>query len=142
MIDAAELLADSREFADRLVDDVRVRTESDEASRVAVRKTYAQASSAGRTNKTWEEWREDLLAQVAAGCVLACVLVRFYERKGLHDTPLPSGPPGAPPTSRRAVVTRGANSEPEQGSQRADATIQTIRSWLAERTASRSAVSL
>jgi hypothetical protein len=91
VIDAVALLADTRKLADRLVDDLRVRTESDDMARIAVRGIYEQASSAGRTDKAYEEWREDLLAQVAAGWVLACVFVRFCEDNRLYDTPLLSG---------------------------------------------------
>jgi hypothetical protein len=94
MIDSAVLLADTRKLTDLLVEDLRGRTESDDTSRIAVRGTYERASSAGRTDKSWEEWRDDLLAQVAAGWVLACVFVRFCEDNGLYDTPLLSGPRG------------------------------------------------
>jgi len=92
MIDAAELLADTRKLADRLVDDLRERTETHDESRIHVQRVYSLATAAGRTDKTFEEWREDLLAQVAAGWVLGCVLVRFCEDNGLYDTPLLSGP--------------------------------------------------
>ncbi|MTV27838.1 BREX-2 system adenine-specific DNA-methyltransferase PglX [Nitriliruptoraceae bacterium ZYF776] len=92
MIDAAALLADARKLADRLVDDLRKRTESHDESRIHVQGVYSQATAAGRTDKTFEEWREDLLAQVAAGWVLGCVFVRFCEDNGLYDTPLLSGP--------------------------------------------------
>ena len=92
MIDAAALLADTRKLADQLVDDLRERTESQDESRMHVQGIYSQATAAGRTDKTFEEWREDLLAQVAAGWVLGCVFVRFCEDNGLYDTPLLSGP--------------------------------------------------
>jgi hypothetical protein len=49
----------------------------------------------GGADKTYEEWREDLLAQVAAGWVLASVFVRFCEDNGLVATPLLSGPGAA-----------------------------------------------
>ncbi|MBA2577694.1 MAG: hypothetical protein H0V05_13800 [Euzebyaceae bacterium] len=92
MIDRTVLLADARALTSRLVEDLRERTERDEESRIAVRGTYDRAVSAGRTDKTYEEWREDLLAQVAAGWVLAGVFVRFCEDNGLVATPLLSGP--------------------------------------------------
>lgn len=92
MIDAKELLTDCRRVADALVDDLRARTEDHEASRESARLVYAQAQMAGRTDKTWEEWREDLLAQVASGWVLAAVFVRFCEDNRLVDDPLLSGP--------------------------------------------------
>src|SRR5680860_545798 len=92
MIDRTALLSDTNALTGRLVDDLRERTESDGESRMTARNTYDRARSAGRTDKTWEEWREDLLAQVAAGWVLASVFVRFCEDNGLVDIPLLSGP--------------------------------------------------
>src|SRR5680860_428585 len=92
MIDRTALLSDTNALTGRLVDDLRERTESDDESRMTARNTYDRARSAGRTDKIWEEWREDLLAQVAAGWVLASVFVRFCEDNGLVDTPLLSGP--------------------------------------------------
>src|SRR5680860_789385 len=92
MIDRTALLSDTNALTGRLVDDLRERTESDDESRMTARNTYDRARSAGRTDKAWEEWREDLLAQVAAGWVLASVFVRFCEDNGLVDIPLLSGP--------------------------------------------------
>jgi SAM-dependent methyltransferase len=92
MIDPPVLLDDTRKLTDQLVDDLRERSEPHEDSRIRIRGVYEQARSAGRTDKSWEEWREDLHAQVAAGWVLACVFVRFCEDNELYDTPLLSGP--------------------------------------------------
>lgn len=92
MIERSALLADAKRLTAGLVDDLRARTEHDEGSRITTRGTYDQAVSAGRTQKTYEEWREDLLAPVAAGWVLASVFVRFCEDNGLVADPLLSGP--------------------------------------------------
>ena len=92
MIERSALLADAKRLTARLVDDLRARTDHDEVPRIATRGTYDRAVSAGRTQKTYEEWREDLLAQVAAGWVLASVFVRFCEDNGLVADPLLSGP--------------------------------------------------
>lgn len=92
MIDAGGLLVDVRRLVVRLVDDLRERTVSHEGSRVHVEGVFGQAVAAGRTEKSFEEWREDLLAQVAAGWVLGCVFVRFCEDNGLVEVPLLSGP--------------------------------------------------
>lgn len=92
MIERSALLADAKRLTAGLVDDLRARTEHDEVPRIATRGTYDRAVSAGRTQKTYEEWREDLLAQVAAGWVLASVFVRFCEDNGLVADPLLSGP--------------------------------------------------
>jgi hypothetical protein len=92
VIDAAALLKDGQRVASLLVDDLRVRAESDEESRVWVNGQFDRAVSAERTAKSLEEWREDLLAQVASSWVIACVFVRFCEDNGLVDVPLLSGP--------------------------------------------------
>jgi len=92
MVDRAALLGDAKVLTRGLVEDLRIRTEEDEGPRIATRGTYDKAFSAGRTRKSYEEWREDLLAQVAAGWVLASVFVRFCEDNGLVAEPLLSGP--------------------------------------------------
>ena len=92
MIDSSALLTDGQRSVLGLVDDLRRRSEADEAVRVSVRGMFSQAMAAGRTDKAYEEWLEDLLAQVAVDWVLASVFVRFCEDNGLIDTPLLSGP--------------------------------------------------
>lgn len=92
MIDRDLLLDDLKKLAAELVDDLRARTDQVEEIRAHVQGQYDEAHAAGRTDRTYEEWREDLLAQVAVGWVLATVFVRFCEDNGLYDTPLLSGP--------------------------------------------------
>jgi hypothetical protein len=92
MIDPQALLADARQVTDLLVDDLRTRTYAHDETRIAVRGVYEQAASVGRTDRSWEDWREDLLAQVASGWTLASVFVRFCEDNRLVETPLLSGP--------------------------------------------------
>jgi hypothetical protein len=92
MIDPQALLADARQVTDLLVDDLRTRTDTHDETRIAVRGVYEQAASVGRTDRSWEDWREDLLAQVASGWTLATVFVRFCEDNRLVETPLLSGP--------------------------------------------------
>jgi hypothetical protein len=92
MIDPQALLADARQVTDLLVDDLRTRTDDHDETRIAVRGVYEHAASVGRTDRSWEDWREDLLAQVASGWTLASVFVRFCEDNRLVETPLLSGP--------------------------------------------------
>lgn len=92
MIDRDLLLGDLQTLTDNLVDDLRERTEEVEEIRRPVRRQYKDAREAGRTDRSYEEWREDLLAQVAVGWVLATVFVRFCEDNGLYAVPLLSGP--------------------------------------------------
>lgn len=95
MIDRGALLAGAKALASGLVEDLRGRTEDDEGSGVTARGTFGRAVAAGRTDRTYEEWREDLLEQVAAGWVLASVFVRFCEDNGLVAVPLLAGPGSA-----------------------------------------------
>jgi hypothetical protein len=92
VIDREVLLKDSKKLVGNLVDDLRQRTDDVAEIRVAVRGQYDDARAAGRTDRSYEEWREDLLAQVAVGWVLGTVFVRFCEDNRLYDTPLLSGP--------------------------------------------------
>lgn len=94
MIDRELLLDDTKALVADLVEDLRVRTDEVDEVRSHVRGQYREARDAGRTDRSFEEWREDLLAQVAVGWVLATVFVRFCEDNGLYDTPLLSGPGG------------------------------------------------
>jgi hypothetical protein len=92
VIDRDLLLKDTKKLVGDLVDDLRQRTDDVAEIRIAVRGQYDDARTAGRTDRSYEEWREDLLAQVAVGWVLGTVFVRFCEDNRLYDTPLLSGP--------------------------------------------------
>lgn len=92
MIDRKLLLADAKQLVSRLVEDLRERSDEVDEVRQVLRGEFARAEAAGRTERAYEDWREDLLAQVAVGWVLGCVFVRFCEDNGLVDTPLLSGP--------------------------------------------------
>lgn len=92
VIDRELLLDDTKALVAALVDDLRERTEQVDEIRSSVRGQYQDARDAGRTDRSYEEWREDLLAQVAVGWVLGTVFVRFCEDNRLYDTPLLSGP--------------------------------------------------
>jgi len=92
MIDPEALLDDLQTLNAQLVDDLRRRTEDVPEIEARVRGQYRGAKDAGRTDRSYEEWREDFLAQVAVAWVLATVFVRFCEDNGLYPTPLLSGP--------------------------------------------------
>lgn len=92
MIDRESLLRDARSLTSALVDDLRDRSDSVDEVRQVLRGEFSRAEAAGRTERAYEDWREDLLAQVAVGWVLASVFVRFCEDNQLVDTPLLSGP--------------------------------------------------
>lgn len=91
MIDRAELLKTLKSLTSDLVEDLTTRTDEVEEVHDHVRGEYARAQSAGRTDRSYVEWRKDLLNQVAVAWVLACVFVRFCEDNGLVDDPLLSG---------------------------------------------------
>lgn len=91
MIDRTELLKTLKSLTSDLVDDLTTRSEEVEEAHDHVRGEYVRAQSAGRTDRSYVEWREDLLNQVAVAWVLGCVFVRFCEDNGLVDDPLLSG---------------------------------------------------
>jgi hypothetical protein len=92
VIDRPRLLEDLQKTTKLLVDDLRERTDEVPEVGEPLRRQHREARDAGRTDRTYEEWREDLLAQVAVGWVLATVFVRFCEDNGLYGDPLLSGP--------------------------------------------------
>jgi hypothetical protein len=92
VIDRDLLLKDLQKVTSDLTEDLRERTDGVAEVRDLVRGLYREAREAGRTDRTYAEWREDLLAQVVVGWVLATVFVRFCEDNGLYRTPLLSGP--------------------------------------------------
>ena len=92
MLDRSNLLTTLKKLTSDLVEDLTVRTDEVEEVHDQVRGEYARAQSAGRTDRSYVEWREDLLNQVAVAWVLGCVFVRFCEDNGLVDDPLLSGP--------------------------------------------------
>jgi hypothetical protein len=92
VIDRKQLVADAKRLTSKLVDDLRVRSDEVDEVRELLRGQFAQAQAAGRTERAYEDWREDQLAQAAVGWVLASVFVRFCEDNRLVDTPLISGP--------------------------------------------------
>ena len=77
MIDAAALLHDLQAELGRLVADLGDRVAADDEVRGRLEREWRTAFDANRTGRTFEDWSEDRLTQVAVGWLLACVFVRF-----------------------------------------------------------------
>lgn len=92
MIDAANLLVDTRRTVSALVDDLREVATNDPAARALVGDEYQRAHAAGRTAFGQAEWAEGLYAQVAVAWTLGCVFIRFCEDNDLITEPLLGGP--------------------------------------------------
>jgi hypothetical protein len=91
VIDAKRLLDDLKRLLRRLEDDLRERSQTDEALHDTLQREYQAARDAGRTGDAFEAWREGMLTQAAVAWLLGCVFVRFMEDNGLVDEPLLSG---------------------------------------------------
>ncbi len=92
MIDASLLLAGLRSELSRFVADLNDRVKSDEDVRARLDAEWHSAFSALRTGRTFEDWTEDRLTQVAVAWLLAFVFIRFCEDNGLIDEAKISGP--------------------------------------------------
>jgi hypothetical protein len=92
MIDRKQLLADLKPFLKKVEADLRARCDEVPNIDTALRQEYEQARAADRTGVTFEEWRADLITQVAVAWVLSCVFVRFLEDNELIAPPRISGP--------------------------------------------------
>jgi len=92
VITDGRLLADCRRMVTLLENDLRARTDSVDELRTRLRAEWSQARAAGRTDKAYEDWREDPITQAAVAWVLGCVFVRFCEDNRLYEVPLLSGP--------------------------------------------------
>lgn len=92
MVDRKQLLADLKPLLKELEVDLRERCDEVPQIDAGLMKEYEQAREAGRTGAAFEEWRADLITQVAAAWVLSCVFVRFLEDNELISPPRISGP--------------------------------------------------
>jgi SAM-dependent methyltransferase len=92
MIERQALLADLKPLLRDLQADLRARC--DEVAEVNARltKEYEEARAGDRVGVTFEEWRADLIEQVAVAWVLTSVFVRFLEDNALISPPRISGP--------------------------------------------------
>ena len=85
MINTARLLQDLQGELTRWEADLTARVAEHEDVRERLEAEWRTAFDAQRTGRTFEEWRDDRLTQVAVGWLLACVFVRFGEDNGLID---------------------------------------------------------
>ena len=92
MIDAGALLGDLQAELGRWVDDLTARVGEEPEVRERLEAEWRRAFEADRTGRTFEQWLEDRLTQVAVGWILACVFVRFAEDNGLVDAHRLAGP--------------------------------------------------
>lgn len=92
MIERKQLLADLKPLLREMEADLRARC--DEVSKINddLTKEYEQARAANRAGVAFEEWRADLITQVAVAWVLSSVFVRFLEDNSLISPPRISGP--------------------------------------------------
>jgi hypothetical protein len=91
MIDRQRLLNDLKPLLRELEADLRARCDEVAQINEDLKKEYEQARAADRTGVTFEEWRADLITQVAVAWVLSCVFVRFLEDNSLIEPPRISG---------------------------------------------------
>ena len=92
MIDRKELLADLKPLLRDLEADLRRRCDEVPDLDSELRSEYEQAHSAGRVGVSFEQWRTELITQVAVAWVLSCVFARFLEDNALVSPPRVSGP--------------------------------------------------
>ncbi|HEV8523419.1 MAG TPA: BREX-2 system adenine-specific DNA-methyltransferase PglX, partial [Terriglobales bacterium] len=91
MVDRQHLLADFKRLLRDMEVDLRARCDEVAQINADLMKEYEQARAANRAGITFEEWRADLITQVAVAWVLSSVFVRFLEDNALISPPRISG---------------------------------------------------
>lgn len=91
MIDRQQLLTDLNRLLRELEDDLRARCDEVAQINADLTKEYEHARAANRTGVAFEEWRADLITQVAVAWLLSSIFVRFVEDNGLISPPRISG---------------------------------------------------
>ncbi len=92
MIDRQQLLTDLKPLLRELEADLRARCDEVAEINTDLTKEYEQARAANRAGITFEEWRADLITQVAVAWLLSSVFVRFLEDNALISPSRISGP--------------------------------------------------
>jgi hypothetical protein len=90
-LDGAELLTAARPVLALLREDLAVRAKDTGVDR-ALQSRHEAEKKANRTADSFSEWREGILAQVAASWFLSCVFVRTLEDRGLLGQARLAGP--------------------------------------------------
>ena len=92
MIVRQQLLADLKPLLREMEADLRARCDKVSKINDDLTKEYEQARAANRAGVAFEEWRADLITQVAVAWVLSSVFVRFLEDNDLISPSRISGP--------------------------------------------------
>lgn len=92
MINAATLLSDLQAELGRQVADLNQKVREDDAVRMYLETEWRSAFDANRTGRTFEDWADDRLTQVAVAWLLVCVFIRFCEDNHLIDEVRIAGP--------------------------------------------------
>ena len=92
MIDRKQLLGDLKPLLKQIEADLRARCDEVPEINAGLKREYDAARDAGRVGFAFEQWRTDLITQVAVAWVLSCVFVRFLEDNALIAPPRISGP--------------------------------------------------
>ncbi|MDE8346399.1 MAG: BREX-2 system adenine-specific DNA-methyltransferase PglX, partial [Acidocella sp.] len=92
MIDRKRLLTDLKPLLKELEADLRARCDEVPQTDADLKNEYDQARAADRIGVAYEQWRADLITQVAVAWVLSCVFVRFLEDNALITPPRIAGP--------------------------------------------------
>src|SRR5262249_42146292 len=92
MVDQKQLVQDLKPLLKVLEADLRARCDEVTEIDAGLKREYDAARGARRVGTTFEEWRADVITQVAAAWVLSCVFVRFLEDNALIAPPRISGP--------------------------------------------------
>jgi N-6 DNA Methylase len=91
MIDRQQLLADLKPLLREMEADLRARCDEVAQINADLMKEYEEVRAANRAGVTFEEWRADLITQIAVAWVLSSVFVRFLEDNALISPPRISG---------------------------------------------------
>jgi len=91
MVNRQRLLNDLKPLLKQMEADLRARCDEVAEIDAGLKREYNEARAADRTGATFEEWRADLITQVAVAWVLSCVFVRFLEDNELISPPRISG---------------------------------------------------
>ncbi len=87
----------------QLEDDLRERPEAEPEIRRALEVEHKAALEAHRTGQTFNQWRDEVVTQIAVAWTLACVFVRFLEDNELVTVPRISGPVASTNRRQRAI---------------------------------------
>ena len=91
MVKIQEMLPDLQKLVGELTEDLHEQATTKPEIAAYLGAEYEKTQQAERNSQTLEEWRADILEQVAVAWVLACVFVRFLEDNELVNKPFLAG---------------------------------------------------